>query len=123
MGVRDFAVLPLYYPISTTATNPAGVATDLQPYVGSPLEVMATLAVATAGGTQGTFNLKIQDSTDGTTYNDITGAAFTQVTTATGTQTIFFRTVNRYVQAVASLGGTSPNYGFAANLVVLDRLI
>lgn len=123
MGVRDYAATALYHPISTTATNPSGVAVDLQPYVSSPLEMLAFLDVTTAGGTQGTFNLKIQDSTDGTTYNDITNAAFTQVTTATGSQTIFFRTVNRYVQAVASLGGTSPNYGFAAVLVVMDRLI
>lgn len=122
-GPRDIALVPLYHPTSTTGTNPTGVGwVDLQPYYSSPMEIEAWLDVGTITGTQGTLAVVIQDSTDGSTLNT-TVATFANVTTATGAQGIFFRTNNRYVQAVATASGTSPNFNFHVMLQIHYKVV
>jgi len=66
-------------------------------------------------GSTGTIDIKLVEcaTTDGT-YTDITGATFAQQTTsatdgAAGVLTTVFIRNGRYIKAVATTGGTSPN--------------
>jgi hypothetical protein len=77
-------------------------------------------------GTGGpTFDSKVQESTDGTTWTDITGAALTQITTAATTgaiapQIIQFQRTKRYLRTVNVVGGTtSPLY--VGDLSVIEQ--
>lgn len=74
-------------------------------------------SVAFFSGSGGpTFDSKIQESTDGTTWTDVTGAAITQVTTAATTsnpapQIVQFLRTKRYLRSVNVVAGTtSPLY-------------
>lgn len=75
----------------------------------------ALLSVGAVSGTQGTCDVKIQESTaTNTGFTDITGASFTQVTTSgvagtSGAQIISFQRQKRYVRAYATFGGTFTN--------------
>lgn len=70
--------------------------------------------VGAVSGTSPTLAGKIQESTDGTTWTDISGATFTSVTASTNTQAINFERTKRYVRYVATLSGTSPSFAIAA---------
>lgn len=68
-----------------------------------------------SGSNAPTFDSKVQESTDGTTFTDITGAAITQVTTAAtnavpAAQIIQFQRTKRYLRTVNVVTGTSPIY-------------
>lgn len=57
-----------------------------------------------------TYAFKIQESTDNSTFTDITGATFTAVTADNAKQIINVdNRSKRYVRAVATLGGTTPS--------------
>ncbi len=72
----------------------------------------ALMQVGAVSGTQGTFDVKMQESTaTNTGYTDIPGATFTQFTT-TGTTTtgavqmVSFQRLKRYVRGYVTVGGT-----------------
>lgn len=82
----------------------------------------AFLDVTSIAGTTPNFAAKIQesDSTTSTTFTDISGAAFTTVTTATGNagpESIYFRTNKRYVRLVSVTDAASTQAVLAAYLV------
>ena len=74
----------------------------------------AVLMTGAVSGTQGTFDVKMQESTQTATtgtWTDITGATFTQFTTSgvvatSGTQIISFQRQKRYVRAYVTMAGT-----------------
>lgn len=74
----------------------------------------ALIQVGAVSGTQGTCDVKIQESTQTATtgtWTDITGATFTQITTSgvagtSGAQIISFQRQKRYVRAYATFAGT-----------------
>jgi len=68
-------------------------------------------------GTSPSLAGKIQESSDGTNWTDISGATFTAVTTADNVQSISFDRTKRYLRYVATLTGTSPNFQIAALIV------
>jgi len=94
---------------SVTATG-NGTGVDMQDYVG---QVAVVLASKNTAGTNPTLDVKLQDSADNSTFADITGATFTQVTNANTSAAVSEKiTINingaaRYVRAVATIGGTS----------------
>ena len=94
---------------SVTATG-NGTGVDVQAYVG---QVAVVLAAKCTAGTNPTLDVKLQDSADNSTFADITGATFTQVTNADTSAavsekiTININSAARYVRAVATIGGTS----------------
>jgi len=92
---------------STVTANDTGV--DLQGYQGK-LKVM--LNYAGGGGTSPTLDVKIQDSADNSTFADVTGLAFTQVTATASLQSMAVdtRAVRRYIRTVRTLGGSSPTF-------------
>src|SRR3954453_20856539 len=78
--------------------NQNGTAVDLIAADGRGFAVL--FAGSVAGGT--TAAAKLQDSADGTTWADITGAAFTNVTAGPAVQTLAFDRARRYVRAAAT---------------------
>lgn len=74
----------------------------------------AVQQVGVVSGTSPTLAGKIQESTDGSTWTDVSGATFTSVTASANTQAITFERTKRYVRYVATLGGTSPSFAVSA---------
>ena len=108
MNIKDrLAALSLSPADSVTATE-NGTGVDLQNYIVS----LAILLDCEAGsGSSPTLDIKIQDSADNSTWADVSGATFTQVTdSALAFETISLdvRSVDRYIRTVATLAGSSP---------------
>ena len=59
-------------------------------------------------GTSPTLAGKIQESADGSTWADVSGATFTTVTANDNVQAITFDRTQRYVRYVGTVAGTSP---------------
>jgi hypothetical protein len=70
--------------------------------------------IGAVSGTSPTLAGKLQESSDGSTWTDISGAVFTTVTASTNTQIITFERTKRYLRHVATVGGTSPSFAVAA---------
>lgn len=101
-------------PMAAVAASGNGTSIDCLDYVGSAAFVLNAKNTA---GTTPTLDVKLQDSADNSTFADITGAVFTQVTDAgTLAATIEKISVNidsarRYIRAVKTIGGTaSPSF-------------
>lgn len=96
----------------TASGNGTGI--DITDYVG---QIVITLSAKNVAGTAPTLDVKLQDSADNSSFTDITGAVFTQVTDA-GTKAatlekIYIRadSARRYIRAVKTIGGTvSPEF-------------
>ncbi len=89
------------------ASAPTGAAIDCLGF----REAKVVLAVATVAGTSPTLDVKVQSSdASGGTYADISGAAFTQVTTANDEKVfvgrIHLQPQQRWLKVVATHGGT-----------------
>lgn len=111
MNVNDIGYLPTISLVAAQAiaasANGAGV--DIKDYVGT-MQILLDAGVAT--GTTPTLDVKIQDSDDNTNFTDVTGKAFTQVTTVASRQQMVLdiNAVRRYIRAVSTLSGTTPVY-------------
>lgn len=55
---------------------------------------------------EGTLDGKIQESADGSSWSDISGATFTQVAAANNLQVIRFTRTKRYLRWAGTIGGT-----------------
>jgi len=89
---------------------------DLQGYQGVSKVVLNSGA---GGGTTPTLDAKIQDSADNSTFADIPGKVFTQVTGNASIQSLAIdtRAVKRYIRADLTITGTSPTFGLAVTAV------
>lgn len=96
--------------IATVTTSGTNASVDFVSDVGNYASCLQY--VGTVSGTGGpTLTTKIQESTDGTTWTDITGATFTAVTTSNDRQLISFKTLKRYVRGYNTIAGTtSPSF-------------
>jgi len=111
--VTHAPAVQLAVPAVRTATV-TGTGIDCQDYEGTMFGVQQ---VGTVSGTTPTLDGKFQDSADDSTYADITGATFTQVTTSTSVQTIRLLRTKRYVRYVGTIGGTTPSFACSAALI------
>mgnify|MGYP001573032664 FL=1 len=81
------------------------------------------LEVGVVSGTSPTLDVKIQDSADNSTFADVTGLTFTQVT-ATGNSQILrvdglnTSTRRRYLRAVGTIAGTTPSFAFGVEILL-----
>jgi hypothetical protein len=103
----------------SATSNVNGSAVDTSGYNSAAV----VLEVGAVSGTNPTLNVKIQESADGSTgWTDVAGAVFTQVTAANNSQIIRVEGLGtsrqRYLRAVATLGGTSPNFTFAVEFLL-----
>lgn len=97
----------------TTSANGTGVDNKL----GGTKLISAIQFVGAVTGTTPTLDTKFQQSSDNSTWTDITGATFTQVTAADNVQTISFSAQKQYVRTVSTIAGTTPNFTFGVLLV------
>lgn len=109
----------LLAPLART-TNSNGTGFDLTGYIGN---MVVQLANNTTTGTLPTLDVKIQDSADNSTFADVTGLTFTQVTAALTNPAqlvIPANTCKQYIRAVATIGGTLPS--FLCSVTLCTRL-
>lgn len=105
----DVPTVTAVVPVATFTSDTNGSAIDIRNYTGEAAVIMQ----CTAGSGNMTCNVKLQASADGSTsWADITGAAFTAVTTTASTQKISINTneTDRYIRAVVDVGGTTPSF-------------
>ena len=101
----------------TYTADANGAGADLQGYQGV---LKIVLDSGAGGGTTPTLDVKIQDSADNSTFADVLGKVFTQVTGASvsiQSLAIDTRAVRRYIRAVIAITGTSPTFGLAVAVV------
>jgi hypothetical protein len=103
----------------SATSNVNGSAVDTSGYNSAAV----VLEVGAVSGTNPTLSVKIQESADGSTgWTDVDGAVFTQVTSANNSQILRVEGLGtsrqRYLRAVATLGGTSPNFTFAVEFLL-----
>ena len=77
----------------------------------------AIQVIGTVGGTSPSLAGKIQESSDNSTWTDVTGATFTAVTASNNVQTITFDRTKRYVRHAPDGGRHVPD----VPLAVVDR--
>ena len=100
-----------------------GTGIDVLAYEGVALVVLN----ASAGtGTTPTLDVKLQHSDDDSTYADVTGGAFTQVTDVAGSAGVQVKKINvsdlkRYVRAIGTIAGTTPSFDFAVEFVGIKK--
>jgi hypothetical protein len=100
------------------ATGDANGTTHIGPIGGSANGAIAHLHVVSVSSGD-TLDLKLQHSTNGTDWNDITGGAFAQASAAGAERIAIAGTINRYTRAVWDVTGTDVSISFA---VALARL-
>ena len=100
----------------TYTADANGAGADLQGYQGV---LKIVLDSGAGGGTTPTLDVKIQDSTDNSTFADVSGKVFTQVTDIASIQSLAIdtRAVRRYIRAVIAIAGTSPTFGLAVAVI------
>ncbi len=97
-----------------------GTGFDLQGSNDAEGEAIVILDSEAGTGTSPTLDVKLQESANNSDWSDISGATFTQVTDGgAGFEKISINTndTERYLRAVATLGGTSPVFVFGVSLV------
>lgn len=100
-----------------------GTGIDVLAYEGVALVVLN----ASAGtGTNPTLDVKLQHSDDDSTYADVTGGTFTQVTDAAGSAGVQVKRINvsdlkRYVRVIGTIAGTTPSFDFAVEFVGIKK--
>jgi hypothetical protein len=109
--------VPSFRPQAITS-NANGISVDTIGYYSSAV----VLEVGAVSGTSPTLNVKIQESADGTTWTDVPGANFSQVTGSNQSQIIRIEGLGtsrkRYLRASASVGGTSPSFTAAVEFLL-----
>ena len=97
------------YPATVNDTN-NGSAIDLLEADG---RCFAVQVIGTVGGTGPSLAGKIQESSDNSTWTDVSGATFTAVTASSNVQTIVFDRTKRYLRHHRTVSGTSPQFALS----------
>lgn len=122
VNLGDQLQVGVIIPSAAIAANANGTGLDIQQYEGEVCFILNS-ALGT-GNADNTLDIKIQDSADNSTgWADVSGAAFTQVTTAASVQKLSLVTDNvaRYVRAVKTVGGTTPSFIAGCVLVGMKK--
>lgn len=93
-----------------------GTSVDCKEYGGRG---RAVVSAEGGTGTTPTLDVKLQESDDNSTWSDISGATFTQITTSDSTAQIAFDldSAGRYIRAVATIAGAAgAGFIFCVNL-------
>lgn len=95
-----------------------GTSIDIQDYEGVCLCILNSGAAS--AGTTPTLNCKIQHSDDDSTFADLTGATFTEVTDSAAVHeaiAINASEVKRYIKLVGTIAGSEATFDFGASFV------
>ena len=100
----------------TSTVTATGV--DVRGYKGG---LIVEQLVGTVSGTTPTLDGKLQQSSDNSTWSDISGATFTQVTASDSFQKIGIdvRQTGGYIRYVGTIAGTTPS--FTMGVVLLGQ--
>ena len=113
---KKYTALSVLAPADRTSTaNGTGV--DVKDYNGIG-HLILTSAAGT--GSNPTLDVHVEDSADNSSFADVAGMAFTQVTNAAASlqsMAVNMDAVRRYVRAVVTIGGSSPHFICACVLV------
>jgi hypothetical protein len=106
IGEPGLQAILLLAAAARTATG-TGTAVDMRDYTG--IGHLLFNCSASASGTNPTIDAKLRHSTDGTTWADVTGTAFDQVTSTGGLQqlTVDCDQLRRYAEGYVTVGGTA----------------
>lgn len=74
---------------------------------GTAAYVLCMVQISAITGTSPTLVVKLQESSDNSTWSDVTGAT-TATLNAAGSAVFFGKPAKGYVQVVATIGGTTP---------------
>lgn len=98
----------------TSTVTATGI--DISGYEGGLLLIQN---VGVVSGTSPTLDGKWQSSTDDSTYTDISGATYTQVTATTSSQKVGFDVKNaaKYIRYVGTIAGTSPSFTMGVQIL------
>lgn len=122
VNIADTAQLLNLQDCANVTSSGNGTGVDLQDYDGEAIAILK-VGAATAG-TNPTMDCKLQESADDSTYTDVSGGGFTQVTTTASQQKISLNTdeLKRYVRLVKTIGGTSsPSFPMSAKIVAWKK--
>lgn len=92
--------------VRTADANGTGVDTWAK---GRPREAVVLLSIGAASGTTPTLDVKIQESSDNSTFTDLPNGAFAQKTGA-GFAELNIKGFKRYIRAVHDVAGTTPSF-------------
>lgn len=94
------------YPVEVNDTN-NGDTVDL---LEADNRCFCIQSIGAVTGTSPSLTGKMQESSDGTTWTDISGATFTAVTASNSLQVITFDRTKRYVRHYRTVSGTTPTF-------------
>lgn len=83
----------------------------------------ATIQVGQLDGSEVTVTGKVQESVNGTTWTDISGATFAEIDASDAIETISFRRSARYVRVHVTIAGTGPEVYLSAIIGQQRKLI
>jgi hypothetical protein len=117
------AMFTLQRTISVTANGNSALVFTNVGYVGPAAFV---LTVTNTAGTAPTLDVKLQHSTDNSTFTDITGASYPQVVTAnTSTNMVIYLPIeyqNQFIRAVYTIGGSaSPAFTISHHVLAAQK--
>jgi len=115
LGTRNLQVSTLFGAQTLTVTGNSASADVKGTSSGGQHEQRVHINLQTVTGTTPTIVFQAQDSPDNTTFTNIIGAT-TATLTAAGATDFYFKSQNRYVRLVATLGGTTPAFTLSADL-------
>lgn len=101
-----------------------GTSIDLQAYEGVAAFVLN--AGKASAGTTPTLNAKLQHSADDSTFADVTGGAFTEVTDAANSLQVLKLNVSdlkRYVKLVGTIAGSGATFDFGAEVLAVKKAV
>ena len=122
LGSKTYAASLLGADSRNASANGTGF--DLEGSNGAEGEAIVILDSEAGSGTSPTLDVKLQESDDNSSWSDISGATFTQVTDGgVGFQQITVNTndIGRYIRAVGTLGGTSPVFVYAVSMTYAKK--
>lgn len=99
------------FPLAAEGTSNAGSA-SLDNAAASTAGGSASLQVQTVSGTTPSLTVKLQHSTDNSTWADVSGGAFAATNTVDGQFIEFTGTINRYLRIVSTISGTTPSFTY-----------
>ena len=110
-------------PAASRTSTLTGTGIDVLEYEGVAL---ALLNASAGTGTSPTLDVKLQHSDDDSTYEDVTGGAFSQVTDAAETAGVKVMKLNisdlkRYLRIVGTIAGTTPSFDFGVEFVGITK--
>ena len=114
--VKNQAFLNASIVPSTITISSNGSSVDL---INDDGNCFAIQSIGAVSGTTPSLAGKIQESSDGTTWTDISGATFSAVAVSNNLQVITFQRTKRFTRYVGTVTGTTPS--FAINALIGEQ--